>query len=442
MRRHWAGILFLVCMALPFVFALRQGRAVQASPDEVIVILSPHNREVKAEYSRAFAAYMAREQHRNVGIRWLDVGGASRCLKELESRFKATPDHVGVDILFGGGVDPYLRAKRLGWLSPVLMTDDAKTAIPAECGGFPVYDPDGSWYGVALSSFGIIRNAAMTETLGLPDAMEWEDLALPEYATWVAGGDPRSSGSVHACYEIILQAYGFEKGWRLIAQMCANVRQFGEDGGDAPRTVASGDAAAGMVIGQYAERIIKSIGDERLAYALPSGTTVINPDAIAVIKNGPNPGLAALFVQFCLTDEGQRILFQPAGKNGQAQPLYRMPVRAELYADADAPHVAPYSYRARFSYDSELGDRRWTIVNDCIGSWLIDPHADLVAAWARVRAAGCPREAVEALFAPPCSESEMADLAKNWKDATRADTRIRWSQEAPARYRSIRPPEQ
>ncbi len=54
----------------------------------------------------------------------------------------------------------------------------------------------------------------------------WEDLASPA-GVWLVGSlDPRKSGSVHAVYEIILQAYGWEKGWRTITGLGANVRNF------------------------------------------------------------------------------------------------------------------------------------------------------------------------------------------------------------------------
>ena len=66
-----------------------------------------------------FREWMKKTHHREVSIRWLDVGGTSKVLKDLESRFEANPDAPGVDILFGGGVDPYIRSKKQGWLAVV-----------------------------------------------------------------------------------------------------------------------------------------------------------------------------------------------------------------------------------------------------------------------------------------------------------------------------------
>jgi len=53
---------------------------------------------------------MAKRHGRNVEIQWVDVGGTSKILKDLESRFDSSPDAPGVDLLFGGGVAPYLTA--------------------------------------------------------------------------------------------------------------------------------------------------------------------------------------------------------------------------------------------------------------------------------------------------------------------------------------------
>lgn len=442
MLKHLFGLLFLCLMALPFLAAtLKRNAPPEGTPESVeeqLTIISPHNREVRMEYSRAFAAYMMRTSGRQVSIRWLDVGGASRILKELESRFATTPDNIGIDLLFGGGVDPYLGAKRHGWLAPTPVSEELLSDIPATCAGFPVYDPEGFWYGVALSSFGIIRNHALIERLNLPMPTEWEDLARPEFATWIGGGDPRSSGSVHACYEIILQAYGFEKGWRILAQMAANTRAFGDDGGEAPRAVACGEVAAGMVIGQYAQKVIHAIGDDRLSYVLPTGTTIITPDAIAMLKGAPHAELSGRFIRFSLSEEGQRILFQSPGKNGQTNSLYRMPIRRALYRDPEAPKVDPFSFQARFTYDNEKGDRRWRILNDLLGVWLIDAHPQLSAVWQTKTYTPLSPKDQARLFAPPMTEDEIVQLTEQWGNSEmRLNHMSDWKREARERYASF-----
>jgi ABC-type Fe3+ transport system substrate-binding protein len=436
-----SGTLFFVVAALPYVAMFWSGEEESASlyqGAEQLRIMSPHRREVRLEYSRGFRDWMNQRHGRDVRVEWLDAGGTSKMLKDLESRFAARPESPGVDLLFGGGVDPYFQAADHGWLAPAALAGGVPAAIPALCAGSPVYDGGNRWFGVALSGFGILYNKVLIERLGLPTPVTWEDLARPELFSWIGSGDPRSSGSVHMCYEIILQAYGFEEGWRLITRICANVRRFGEGGGTVPREVASGEVAAGMVIDQYGRTVIDEIGGGALEFVLPKGATVIGADAIGLVTNAPARDLAVLFIEYCLSEEGQRLLFQPAGVNGQKHALHRMPVLSSLYTGPHAPAASPYAYEGGFVYDQAKGGVRWRIVNDLIGTCLIDSHADLTRAWQALLTQGVPAAGLAELVAPPVTEPELEALADQWSDSRiRLDVMREWADEAGARYRRI-----
>jgi ABC-type Fe3+ transport system substrate-binding protein len=439
--RYLAAALFILVASLPFVLMLKSGRHETASVtrvEETLAIISPHRREVRMEYSRGFGEWMRERHGRNVEIKWLDVGGTSKILKELESRFASSPDAPGIDLMFGGGVAPYLTAIQQHWLAPLPVSPDLLAGIPPLCAGTPVYDPGHYWYGVALSGFGILYNRMLVQRLNLPVPEDWADLARPEYFSWVGSGDPRSSGSVHMCYEIILQAYGFEQGWSLIARLCANVRGFGEAGGTVPREVASGDIAAGMVIDQYAQTVIEAVGRDALVLVLPRRHTVIGPDAIAMIKGSRQPELCRLFTEYALSVEGQRLLYQPAGKAGQKNALYRMPVVKACYAETGAPGTDPYDFPAGLVYDNDKGMRRWNVLNDLMGVWLIDAHADLQSAWQKIIARGCPPDQVAELCRPPIGEKELEALAATWKDARRKQEVMQsWARAARERYQRL-----
>jgi len=442
--RIWTGILFLCVALLPYVAMLRSGpdrtRApVLAGPVETLAIISPHRREVRLEYSRAFTDYMRRTRKREVSITWIDVGGTSKILKDLESRFMTNPDRPGVDVLFGGGVAPYLTALSKQWLQPVNLSPGVLDGIPHQVAGGPVYDSNGGWFGVALSGFGILYNRPIVARMGLPVPVGWEDLARPEYYSWIASGDPRSSGSVHMCYEIILQAYGFERGWNWVSRICANVRSFGEAGGTGPREVAAGEVAAALVIDQYAKTVIDSVGDDLLVFVLPARNTMIGPDPIALVRNAEKAELGREFIEFTLSDEGQRILFQPVGRKGQRYSLCRMPVREALYGDRDAPKPNPFRYGGGgFAYDTAAAGRHWDLVNDLMGVWLIEAHGDLRRAWRAVIDRGALPDEVEALCRPPVTETELNRLAGEWKDPrVRLRVMREWSDAARARYRRL-----
>jgi len=442
MKRHIAGIVFLFIIALPYLAMFwtdEDDADARRRNDEILSIVAPHSREIRQEYSRGFRDWMKKHHERDVHIRWLDVGGTSKMLKDLESRFSASPDgSIGVDLMFGGGIAPYYQAIEQGWLAKTDVSDSLLAGIPSSCAGSPVYDPNKYWYGVALSSFGIIYNRTLIERLDLPVPRTWEDLAKPEYFTWIASGDPRSSGSVHMCYEIILQSYGFEKGWALLTRISGNIRRFGETGGSAPREVAAGDVVAGMVIDQYAQRVIDAVGNDALGFVLPEGATIVGADAIALLKRAAAPDLGKLFIEYCLLAEGQRLLFQPAGVNGQRHSLYMMPVRKALYEGPHAPASRPHEYKGGLKYDEEKGGQRWRPLNDLLGAWFIDSHSDLTAAWQAVIRRGCDPDDVQKLCAVPVTEQELHRLAATWQDSRQRLAVInQWARDARKRYKSL-----
>ena len=409
----------------------------QDSSKNKLLIISPHRREVKLEYSRAFTDWLATNDKPYIEIVWIDVGGTSKMLKDLESRFQ-TSDFPDVDIMFGGGVDPFIRSQDAGWLQTAEIKRHILAQIPADCAGFPVYDPEMYWFGVALSGFGIVYNNPLIKQLGLTTPKSWEDLTQPEYFTWVSSGDPRSSGSVHMCYEIILQAYGYEKGWEIITKLCANIRKFGEGGGEGPREVEHGEVVAGLAIDQFAETAIKAVGGNALGFVLPDNATVVNPDAIAILKNAPNKDNAELFLNFALSFEGQQILCQPIGQNGQMNNLYRMPVNKEIYTKSWAPKSNPYKFKSNFKYDTKTASKRWSILNALMGTTLIDPHNELQKAWKTIIEEDFPEAKLKTLYSPPISEKEMLEIAESWSDTRfKLETTTKWATDAHRKYKNL-----
>ena len=420
--RRVAIILFVLIASLPFLFIVGRHRPVQPERNagETLTIISPHRREVRLEYSRGFAEWMRIQYQREVSVQWLDVGGASKIMKELESRYATAPDNPGVDLLFGGGVAPFLTAIQKKWLARTELPPGLLSDITAICAGSPVYDSGQRWYGVTLSAFGILYNRPLVQRLSLPVPKSWSDLARPEYFSWVGSGDPRSSGSVHMCYEIILQSYGFEKGWPIITRICANVRGFGEAGG-------------GMVIDQYAQTVIKAVGNDALALVLPEKETIIGPDPIAMLRGARQPALAKLFIEYTLSPAGQHLLYQQEGVDGQQHNLYRMPVLKTLYTEAAAPKPNPYDFPTGLAYDNELATRRWNILNDLMGVWLIDAHSDLKTAWKSCMTTD-PVMAEE-ICRPPLTEKELEALIPTWKDSRKKqEVMHQWSKAAQSRY--------
>src|SRR5262245_55365641 len=413
-----------------------------------LVLVSPHWEGIQHEFEIAFKAHYNRETGRTVDLEWMDAGGTSEVLRFLRSEFKAKPTGIGIDIFFGGGLDPYLALKQEHLLEPYALPQSLLEKIPARLRGVPLYDPDYTWYGATLSGFGIIYNKAVLNLIHLPVIETWEDLASPVVFGWVGSSDPRKSGSVHMAYEIILQAYGWDRGWQILTALGANVRNFTNAATQIPKDVAIGEVAYGLSIDFFAWTQVNEAGPDKIGFVMPANLTIIYPDSIGILKGAPNPDLARAFVRFVMSAPGQKLWLMAKGTadGPQRYQLNRFSVMPSLY-DGSLEHTAvklnPFSWQSDFAFDAKKGADRWAIVNDLIGALIIDQKQLLNQAWKAALANGLSQTEWRRLAAMPISEEEALDLARTkWRDSALRNQKINeWIHFARAKYQSnIKPP--
>jgi ABC-type Fe3+ transport system substrate-binding protein len=434
----WA-LLFLVSLS----FNLRDLYAV-----DKLVLISPHWEGIRYEFERAFKSHYYRETGRTVELEWMDVGGTSETLRFLTSEFKSKPGGIGIDIFFGGGLDPYLALKTANLLEAYTLPQHLLEKIPPRLGGVPLYDSDYRWYGATLSGFGIVYNKAVLKLTKLPVITTWEDLAAPAAFGWVGSSDPRKSGSVHMAYEIILQAYGWEKGWRIITALGANVRNFTNSASQIPKDVAIGEVAYGLAIDFYAWAQVKEAGADKIDFVMPANLTMISPDGIGILKGAPNRAVAEAFIRFVMSPAGQKLwLLNEGSADGPERfELNRFSVMPSLYdhlPQSRAVKLNPFSWQSDFTFDAKLGSERWAIVNDLIGALVIDQKQLLSRAWKAALTDGLSDTEWRRLAAMPVSQEEALLLAKTkWKDAAFRNQKLNeWVDFARTKYQTgIEPP--
>ncbi|NLB55827.1 MAG: extracellular solute-binding protein, partial [Lentisphaerae bacterium] len=377
-------------------------------------------------------------------IDWLDLGGTSDAMRFVKSEFSRTPSGIGIDLFFGGGVDPFLNFSEEGLLETYKVSDSVLQNVPQRFAGIDVYDPDYTWYGACLSGFGIIYNRQVLDFIRMPAPSSWDDLGDSKYYSWVGSGDPRSSGSVHMVYEIILQAYGWEQGWSNILRMGGNIKGFSRSASEVPKDTALGEVSCGLAIDVYAWRQISEAGEERMGFCLPEGMTIVNPDGIGILKGAPELDLAKAFLEFVLSDKGQKLFCFKAGTDGGPTKfeLGRIPVMSGLSESAGDNLLVkfdPGEWKSGFVYDAAKGSKRWTILNDLIGAFIIDTHFELARAWrvAMTLPESDPRRVQ--LLTPPLTEEELMKFADGqWNEpAFRASNVSAWTVKAKNLYRNI-----
>jgi len=304
-----AALAFIV--AVPF--ALKPKDDLLAKADDTVVIITPHNEQIRYEFNRAFGEYYKRNTGRTIRVDWRMPGGTSEIARYLKGAYYAAFEQmwksagkkwtaeaaatfddsraqsparqefltsavgIGIDLFFGGGAFDFQQQADAGRLvdcgilksHPDWFGDDS---IPHTVSGEIFYDQAGRWVGTVLSSFGICYNSDSLRRLAvseLPSA--WSDLGNPRFFGQVALADPTKSGSAAKAFEMIIQQQiqevirsekgnadeetcvelGWALGLQIIQRASANARYFTDAASQVPIDVSLGDAAVGMCIDFY-----------------------------------------------------------------------------------------------------------------------------------------------------------------------------------------------
>lgn len=463
----------LATLAGPFL--LRPSETTTAKDaDAKVVIVTPHNESIRAEFSAAFSRHMKKTMGKNVYIDWRtpgtgsteierfvsseyrasfqnywegsmkkkwsdSIGGAfdNRKLNPADTAAQDTPEQaarraflgsnagVGIDLFFGGGAYPFDKFANMGYLvdsgirekHPKWFKEDV---IPAMVGGEVYYDSEMRWVGTCLSEFGICYNTDTLKRLGIAEPpLMWSDLGTKEYYKQVALADPSKSGSVAKAFEMLIQQQIHEaiaaikpradlrpeeqredaihEGWRnginLIQRISANARYFTDSATKIPLDVAAGNAAAGMTIDFYGRtynELLKPTNglDSRVQYLTPKGGSSTGVDPIGMFRGAPNPEMAKAFIEFVLSEEGQKIWSFRKGVPGgpEKTALRRPPVRKDFYTPENLalsadPDVLPYERVGEFEYVPEWTASSFNAIRFIIRVVCLDTHTEMCEAW-------------------------------------------------------------
>ena len=185
---------------------------------------------------------------------------------------------------------------------------------------------------------------------GKPVPTSWEMLADPQYDDMISSARVDSSGSAYIQLATVLQVFGDEaKGWEVYKGLLGNY-VLSESSGAVPRFVNDGELAIGVTLEDGALRYVEGGGPVQMVY--PSEGTAIAPDAMALIKGGPNADNGKAFIDFMLSQEGQTIVAEQG----------RRPVRGDV---ASNPALKPLSEVKSANYDAKwAADNRERLVEE------------------------------------------------------------------------------
>lgn len=352
------------------------GARLQAQPaiEDRLVLITPVARTVADPSVAAFRAFALRQFGVSVSVTVVSAGTpvAYGRIREWGGRPEA-------DVFWGGEPALFddLAERRL--LMPLELPEAVLREIPATIGTpktINLKDPKGFWVGCCLTPYGLVYHPRLLRRLGMEAIKDWDDLLDCRLKGQIAQATPDRSSSNAASYEVILQTLGWQKGWEWAQKLGANTGIFVARSRDVPTVVAKGEFAVGFAVPAYMafEDVLEG---HDLRYVHPTAAYV-TPEPLAILAGSRSPRAARAFIQFLLSDEGQRVMMA-RGQFG-ISPKYRLegPKGSPVERMAEFAGIRSFFDRPlRNVYDDDLAQGRRTLLNDTFRKLIVERHAAL-----------------------------------------------------------------
>lgn len=349
-------LLVLMSLLLSFTIAAE----VSMAANEVVIVTS-FPKDLFEVYKSAFET---KYPDVTVVVKSKKTSAAVAYIRETASR----PDS---DIMWASAVDAFAVLEEEGLLTPYDLPAELASRIPEKIGPYPVHDVDGNYFGFALSGYGIMWNKPYMKGHRLEAPSEWTELINSSYHGHLSMSAPSRSGTTHLTVESILQAYGWDKGWELMLNMCGNMAAITERSFGVPQGVINGEFGIGIVIDFFGLSAIAS--GMPVDFVYPSVTPIV-PANIGIIKDGPNTENAKNFINFLLSEEGQLLLFD--------EKISRLPVIPELYEKAPKGFPNPFKMKVSDAlFDIGLSKERYGLMNSLFDQVVTFRLDELKSAW-------------------------------------------------------------
>jgi len=373
---HLAALGPLLGSALPRALAAPQVVTVVTSyPDEFV--------------SRVEAAFEAANPGYRLNVIWRNAADAADFLRQ--------PDHGGADVYWSPSPRNFAQLAQAGVWRPLPID---RASLPTHIGHTPLGDRAGFYTASEVAGFGFAIVPDWFTRNGVPPPADWPDLTDPRLAGRIALPIPSQVGYAPPMVEIVLQAWGWDKGWALWSEIAGNAAPITRASTFVSDLVADGRYAVGLSIDFFVNSAIANGHPVRFVYPAHTG---LNPAHIALTRAAPNAEGAARFVAFILSPAGQQLL--------RHADIRRLPVRPDAYASGGFnPFAAAAS--GGMDFDAERARPRLALSSAVFDAMLVTPHGELATLWQdlhRAEANGHDLGAVRRLLGTPPLDAAAAD---------------------------------
>ncbi len=184
-------------------------------------------------------------------------------------------------------------------------------------------DKDRMYFGTKVISTGIVYNRAAK---AIPTS--WADLVKPEYKGQISMASPLYSGA--AAIKLSAVTARPDLGWRFVEGLKANDASAVRGNGAVLRAVATGEKTYGILVDFMAYNAKAQGSPVEFVFPKEGVTAVTEP--VAILRTAQNKPAARAFVDFLLSEEGQKLALQMgyfATRSSVGRPAW-LPAGAEL----------------------------------------------------------------------------------------------------------------
>ncbi|MFN2322597.1 MAG: ABC transporter substrate-binding protein [Trueperaceae bacterium] len=248
------------------------------------------------------------------------------------ARIRAEAASPIFDVWFGGTGDPHLIAFREG------LTEFVEPSMWGEIIQDLKDQVGGTYIPLYAGALGFVVNEGVLE--GMPMPAGWRDLTDPMYKGLLGMSDPNSSGTAYTVIATLVQLFGEEEAFEILAGMHQNMNQYTSSGSGPGQLAGRGEVAIGI---QFMHDGVKfaAQGFPLTTYAPVEGTGY-EIGGLSLIANAPNRDAALAFIEWALTPEAQMIAAEQ-GDSYQIQSNRNTPV-PDLAPDLTTINLIDYDF--------------------------------------------------------------------------------------------------
>ena len=272
---------------------------------------------------QAWCDLMAQNFKIDTGV---DVAVVRKSTGETLAQIRAEVGNPKVDVWWGGTGDPHLIAANEG----LTVASGVDTSGLLGWAQNMADMTEGKAIGIHVGLLGVIYNNDVLKEKNIPAPACWRDLAKPEYKGEIQVANPQSSGTAYTQLATLVQLFGEDEGFKLLAEIGANVNQYTKSGSAPGKATARGENS--VAIGFMHDMVNLKKQGFPVTIVSPCEGTGYEVGAVSVINGTKNMDAAKKWVEYVISAEAQSRAVEVG--------IFNIPSNPGAKTDPDAPDMA------------------------------------------------------------------------------------------------------